>query len=338
TLARDTDDTLTFHTNLNTTHTTHPPQTPHPPEPHPQLPTTPWRHTHHWIEVRSGHHPDPVRVDRADVPMPSVGEMTDGSWLLIVDEPVDTVTRGARADVVPTSVLDESATSAALLDALAAVDHVVFAPELPADGFDANAGYRLFSGVRRLTSVLAAMATPPTLHLAIGVGDAKSPTARATLIGLADSLSRDHAELWGGLITVGASTDENTVVQEATPDGDIIELWRTYPPDRRRSLLRHHISVLIAAVMGLASPDALDPEADFFELGMDSMMTVVLQRALLATLGVEVSSPDLFDNATVESLADHLVPLGESDAETAPPPDRDGCEPLAGVSLAEKVG
>ncbi len=50
TLLRDAHDTLTFHTNLNTTHTTHPPQTPHPAEPHPVLPTTPWQHTRHWIE------------------------------------------------------------------------------------------------------------------------------------------------------------------------------------------------------------------------------------------------------------------------------------------------
>ena len=49
TLARDTHDTVSFHTALNTTHTTHPPDTEHPPGPHPQLPTTPWYHTHHWI-------------------------------------------------------------------------------------------------------------------------------------------------------------------------------------------------------------------------------------------------------------------------------------------------
>jgi phthiocerol/phenolphthiocerol synthesis type-I polyketide synthase A len=49
TLQRDTHDTLTFHTNLNTTYTNHPPHTDHPPEPHPLLPTTPWHRTHHWI-------------------------------------------------------------------------------------------------------------------------------------------------------------------------------------------------------------------------------------------------------------------------------------------------
>ena len=49
TLTRDTHDTVSFHTALNTTHTTHPPDTEHPPGPHPQLPTTPWHHTRHWI-------------------------------------------------------------------------------------------------------------------------------------------------------------------------------------------------------------------------------------------------------------------------------------------------
>ncbi|WP_173813976.1 sulfolipid-1 biosynthesis phthioceranic/hydroxyphthioceranic acid synthase [Mycobacterium rhizamassiliense] len=49
TVARDADDTLTFHANLNASHTANPPQTPHPPEPHPSLPTAPWHHTRHWI-------------------------------------------------------------------------------------------------------------------------------------------------------------------------------------------------------------------------------------------------------------------------------------------------
>ena len=51
TLRRDGDDTVNFHTNLNTIHTTQPPHTPHPPEPHPVLPATPWRHTSHWLNV-----------------------------------------------------------------------------------------------------------------------------------------------------------------------------------------------------------------------------------------------------------------------------------------------
>jgi phthiocerol/phenolphthiocerol synthesis type-I polyketide synthase A len=55
TLMRDTHDTLTFHTNLNTTHTTRPPDTDHPAGPHPVIPTTPWHHTHHWMSPPAVH-------------------------------------------------------------------------------------------------------------------------------------------------------------------------------------------------------------------------------------------------------------------------------------------
>lgn len=57
TLARDTDDTVTFHTNLNTIR---PPQTAHVAGPRPVLPSTPWHHTRHSIELgtgRPGTHP-----------------------------------------------------------------------------------------------------------------------------------------------------------------------------------------------------------------------------------------------------------------------------------------
>ncbi len=51
TLSRDGDDTVSFHTNLNSTCVLHPPKLPHPPEPHPVLPSAPWHHTQHWISA-----------------------------------------------------------------------------------------------------------------------------------------------------------------------------------------------------------------------------------------------------------------------------------------------
>ncbi|HET9876347.1 MAG TPA: polyketide synthase dehydratase domain-containing protein, partial [Mycobacterium sp.] len=53
TLRRDTHDTLSFHTSLNSTYTTVPPVTDHLAEPHPVLPTTPWHHDRHWISATS---------------------------------------------------------------------------------------------------------------------------------------------------------------------------------------------------------------------------------------------------------------------------------------------
>ncbi|WP_428341139.1 type I polyketide synthase [Mycobacterium sp.] len=51
TLSRQGDDTVSFHTNLNSTHVLRPPTVPHPPEPHPVLPSAPWHHTQHWISA-----------------------------------------------------------------------------------------------------------------------------------------------------------------------------------------------------------------------------------------------------------------------------------------------
>ena len=51
TLSRKGDDTVSFHTNLNSTHVMRPPTLPHPPEPHPVLPSAPWHHTQHWISA-----------------------------------------------------------------------------------------------------------------------------------------------------------------------------------------------------------------------------------------------------------------------------------------------
>src|ERR1700742_1126012 len=51
TLSRKGDDTVSFHTNLNSTHVMRPPTLPHPPGPHPVLPSAPWHHTQHWISA-----------------------------------------------------------------------------------------------------------------------------------------------------------------------------------------------------------------------------------------------------------------------------------------------
>jgi len=53
TLSRDGDDTVSFHTNVNSTCVVQPPQLPHPPEPRPVLPSAPWHHTKHWINAEN---------------------------------------------------------------------------------------------------------------------------------------------------------------------------------------------------------------------------------------------------------------------------------------------
>ena len=58
------------------------------------------------------------------------------------------------------------------------------------------------------------------------------------------------------------------------------EALRDCEPTRRRDLLVDHVTAQVAAAMGLASPQLLDPSAGFFQSGMDSLMSVTLQRSL----------------------------------------------------------
>ncbi len=131
TLARDTPDTLTFHTNLNATHTTHPPDTEHPPEPHPQLPATPWHHTHHWITTRKRH---------SGASAPRIGTLL-GKRFTVSSQPVIHVWRSRLApnakpypgyhrlhglEVVPVSVLLQTLLTAAGELGVAAVSEVKF--------------------------------------------------------------------------------------------------------------------------------------------------------------------------------------------------------------------
>ncbi|MFM9034353.1 MAG: KR domain-containing protein, partial [Mycobacterium sp.] len=119
TLARDADDTLSFHTNLNATHTARPPVTPHGPEPHVPIPTAPWHHTRHWIA------PPPRRGTGASAPAsgtllgartPLAGAMAGHLWqaeLLPQAKPYPGSRRIAGVEIVPPSVLIRTLVAAA---------------------------------------------------------------------------------------------------------------------------------------------------------------------------------------------------------------------------------
>ena len=87
------------------------------------------------------------------------------------------------------------------------------------------------------------------------------------------------------------------------------ESLRDCEPMRRRDLLVDHVSAQVTAAMGLASAQLLDPSVGFFQSGMDSLMSVTLQRALSDSLGEVLPASVVFDYPTVEALSDYLATL-----------------------------
>jgi phthiocerol/phenolphthiocerol synthesis type-I polyketide synthase B len=251
TLERDTDETLTFHTNFNATHTTHPPETEHPPEPHPCLPATPWQHNRFWLDTtgpvartsgarraelggnRAPGTADGVPLEWFLAPTWAVRSMPagtpGGSWLVLGNADLGAEVERTLGGNSSVTTLDPSVleTAAELESALSGVDAVLYAPEPPSDPLDVSAGYRLFHSARRLVVELSGLRFPPKLFIAtrnaqpVTEGDRANP-AHAVLWGLGRTLALEHPEIWGGVVdldeSVPAAVAAQHVLAEAGAD------------------------------------------------------------------------------------------------------------------------
>ncbi|MDY6988818.1 MAG: type I polyketide synthase [Thermodesulfobacteriota bacterium] len=116
------------------------------------------------------------------------------------------------------------------------------------------------------------------------------------------------------------------------------------PAEDRHELLTAHIQAQIARVMGLSSPEEIEPRQRLFDAGIDSLMAVELKNRLEETLGHHLRSTLLFDYPTVESLVNHLsqevfslrpeAEGREAEEKTEPPETLDG---LSGDDIADML-
>ncbi|KZS73313.1 polyketide synthase [Mycobacterium kansasii] len=93
------------------------------------------------------------------------------------------------------------------------------------------------------------------------------------------------------------------------PESEFRQALRKCQPERRQDMLFDHVGALAAAVMGMPATQTLDPSAGFFQLGMDSLMSVTLQRSLSESLGEFLPASVVFDYPTVYSLTDYLATI-----------------------------
>jgi phthiocerol/phenolphthiocerol synthesis type-I polyketide synthase B len=91
--------------------------------------------------------------------------------------------------------------------------------------------------------------------------------------------------------------------------GDLAAALAAGTPVERHELLTRQIRAVIAKVMDISPPEALDVHQDVIELGIDSISSVMIQRRLLAALDVDLPSPVIFEHPTVDALAGYLDAL-----------------------------
>ncbi|CAJ1498968.1 SDR family NAD(P)-dependent oxidoreductase [[Mycobacterium] kokjensenii] len=108
-------------------------------------------------------------------------------------------------------------------------------------------------------------------------------------------------------------------------------------PEQRLELLREHVIGQVVAAMGLASRHALDPTAGFFASGMDSLMSVTLQRALSDALGETLPAAVVFDYPTVEALTGYLASILPELVEAAEQDDTDAYDDMSDDELLAQL-
>jgi myxalamid-type polyketide synthase MxaB len=87
----------------------------------------------------------------------------------------------------------------------------------------------------------------------------------------------------------------------------LVQQLETVTNSDRKTLLLTSVRSQIAKVLGYDSPEFIEPQQNFGDLGMDSLMAVELKNSLQATLGMQIPLTSAFDYPTVELLTDYLL-------------------------------
>ncbi|MGD9619482.1 SDR family NAD(P)-dependent oxidoreductase [Mycolicibacterium sp.] len=337
TLARETDDTVTFHTNLNATYTSHPPPTEHHPEPHIALPATPWQHTRHWLDVRP-----PVRagISRAGalpadsvVPATWFGELAwpvkdlsepaqvspdrtaSRKWLVIDDTEVGAEMAGLLGGPEHCAVTTLSSplaptAGAAVSQALDTATHVLYAP---AAGDRRDLGYDVFETGRAIASAAAQQTRPPKLFLLtrnaqpLTEGDRANP-AHAVLWGLGRTLALEHPEIWGAVLdideSVPAPVAARLVLAESEADDGEDQL--VYRAGSRR------VARLIHALPPASTPasEELDPDGSHLVVGATGNLGPSIIEQLAAMGARTVIAVSRNPGTRLDELTDRLAAEG----------------------------
>ena len=85
----------------------------------------------------------------------------------------------------------------------------------------------------------------------------------------------------------------------------------------RIPLIQEHLRNQLAKVLGYSSADLIEPQDNFADLGMDSLMAVEFNNRLQKSFNRTISQTTLFDYPTIESLAKHLSQFIETEALSA---------------------
>jgi polyketide synthase 7 len=118
--------------------------------------------------------------------------------------------------------------------------------------------------------------------------------------------------------------------------GSLAERLRGLPPGERKPVLVGAVRAEVAAVLGHSSPEAVDIQRPFLELGFDSLAAVELCKRLGTITGLQLPAMLVFDNPTPAALAEHLAAKLALDAPGGD--DRQTAADTAGQGASAETG
>ncbi|MER6016431.1 type I polyketide synthase [Streptomyces bluensis] len=92
----------------------------------------------------------------------------------------------------------------------------------------------------------------------------------------------------------------------ADAPGELVTRLRALPAGERERALGDFVQSRVAAVLGHASPAAIDADRAFKDFGFDSLTAVDLRNQLMAATGLRLATTLVFDHPTPAALGRHL--------------------------------
>ena len=130
----------------------------------------------------------------------------------------------------------------------------------------------------------------------------------------------------------------NSKPQLLTQQSQLLQQLERANISDRPSLLMGYLQVEIRKVLGLPSTQLPGLQQGFFDLGMDSLMTVELRNRLETSLGVSIPSTVIFEYPTIADLAEYLAGEVFGSEEAGVAEVAEGEEVEEGGEEAEEVG
>ncbi|MEM6980615.1 MAG: KR domain-containing protein [Planctomycetota bacterium] len=96
---------------------------------------------------------------------------------------------------------------------------------------------------------------------------------------------------------------------QAVTEDSLLDQLATLPADDRPDVMRSHLQVLVATSLGIENSDSVPVDVPLFELGLDSLTSMELVNALQSSLGITLSSVELFNHPDIAALSDRLLNL-----------------------------